>query len=48
MASLGSTIFVAMNKSAVIKVVNAFTLDIILEFTIANVVNKTLSCVFCF
>ncbi|KAK6101662.1 RhoGEF domain family protein [Brugia pahangi] len=43
MAVLGSTIFVAMNKSSIVKVINAFTLDCQQEFSISHVVNKALS-----
>uniref|UniRef100_A0A0M3IBV9 Rho guanine nucleotide exchange factor 17 n=1 Tax=Ascaris lumbricoides TaxID=6252 RepID=A0A0M3IBV9_ASCLU len=43
MAAHGSTIFVAMNKSTIVKVVNAFTLDCLLEFSISHLINKTLS-----
>ncbi|VDM45743.1 unnamed protein product [Toxocara canis] len=43
MAAHGSTMFVAMNKSSIVKVVNAFTLDCLLEFSISHVINKTLS-----
>lgn len=42
-AVLGSTIFVAMNKSTIVKVINAFTLECLLEFSISHVVNKALS-----
>ncbi|VDN03291.1 unnamed protein product [Thelazia callipaeda] len=40
---VGSTIFVAMNKSSIIKVVDAFTLECQQEFSISPVVNKVLS-----
>uniref|UniRef100_A0A0R3RQH3 DH domain-containing protein n=1 Tax=Elaeophora elaphi TaxID=1147741 RepID=A0A0R3RQH3_9BILA len=43
LAVLGSTIFVAMNKSSIVKVINAFTLDCQQEFSISHVVNKALS-----
>uniref|UniRef100_A0A914RGY2 PH domain-containing protein n=1 Tax=Parascaris equorum TaxID=6256 RepID=A0A914RGY2_PAREQ len=43
MAAHGSTIFVAMNKSTIVKVVNAFTLDCLLEFSTSHLINKTLS-----
>ncbi|VDK68037.1 unnamed protein product [Litomosoides sigmodontis] len=43
LAVFGSTIFVAMNKSSIIKVINAFTLDCQQEFSISHVVNKALS-----
>ncbi|KAM3723534.1 Rho guanine nucleotide exchange factor [Dirofilaria immitis] len=40
---LGSAIFVAMNKSSIVKVINAFTLDCQQEFSISHVINKALS-----
>uniref|UniRef100_A0A915PZP2 DH domain-containing protein n=1 Tax=Setaria digitata TaxID=48799 RepID=A0A915PZP2_9BILA len=43
LAVMGSTIFVAMNKSSIVKVINAFTLDCQQEFSISHVVNKALS-----
>uniref|UniRef100_A0AAF5PPN3 DH domain-containing protein n=1 Tax=Wuchereria bancrofti TaxID=6293 RepID=A0AAF5PPN3_WUCBA len=43
LAVLGSTIFVAMNKSSIVKVINAFTLDCQQEFSISHIVNKALS-----
>uniref|UniRef100_A0A8R1U228 DH domain-containing protein n=1 Tax=Onchocerca volvulus TaxID=6282 RepID=A0A8R1U228_ONCVO len=43
LAVLGSTIFVAMNKSSIVKVINAFTLDCQQEFSVSHVVNKALS-----
>ncbi|VBB27934.1 unnamed protein product [Acanthocheilonema viteae] len=43
LAVLGSTIFVAMNKSSIVKVIDAFTLDCQQEFSISHVVNKALS-----
>ncbi|CAG9530381.1 unnamed protein product [Cercopithifilaria johnstoni] len=43
LAVLGSTIFVAMNKSSTVKVINAFTLGCQQEFSISHVVNKALS-----
>ncbi|OZC09639.1 hypothetical protein X798_03333 [Onchocerca flexuosa] len=43
LAVLGSTVFVAMTKSSVVKVINAFTLDCQQEFSVSHVVNKALS-----
>ncbi|EJD76288.1 RhoGEF domain-containing protein [Loa loa] len=43
LAVLGSTIFVAMNKSSIVKVISAFTLVCQQEFSISHVVNKALS-----
>lgn len=43
LAVFGSTIFVAMNKSSIVKVIDAFTLDCQQEFSISHVVNKALS-----
>ncbi|VDN27652.1 unnamed protein product [Gongylonema pulchrum] len=43
LAVIGSTIFVAMAKSSTIKVINAFTLECLLEFNISHIVSKALS-----
>uniref|UniRef100_A0A914YCE8 DH domain-containing protein n=1 Tax=Panagrolaimus superbus TaxID=310955 RepID=A0A914YCE8_9BILA len=43
MASLGSIIFVAFEKQTNVKLLNAFTLDCLSEFSITPVINKTLS-----
>ncbi|MFH4980690.1 hypothetical protein AB6A40_007399 [Gnathostoma spinigerum] len=39
----GSTIFISLNRSTIVKVVNAFTLECLLEFTVSHVVSKALS-----
>ncbi|VDD95136.1 unnamed protein product [Enterobius vermicularis] len=43
MAAHGSTIFISMVKSSIIKIINAFTLECVFEFSISHVINKVLS-----
>lgn len=43
MVTLGSKVYLSLKRSATIKVISAFSLDCLYEFSISHIINKVLS-----